>query len=142
MIPNKVYVMKEGFMIDDNYNAAFPETTKAQFTKADRGYSSGKFAITSREVRDIIFKEIKDRCKFDTDYYTVDQPYFNCIIYELQKTPCLDTEVFVNPYVSFNGKGYNRETTVLYDCAGEPANGKKHFIKYIDLMGLFAMNLI
>lgn len=141
MKSNKIYVMKEGSMLEPNYNAAFPETTKAQFTNADRGYSAGKFAFTSREVRDIVFKELNTRCKFDTDYYTVDQPYFNCVAYELQKTPCLDTEVFVNPYVSFNGRGYDRESTVLFDCAGEPANGKKHIIKYIDFMGLSAMNL-
>jgi hypothetical protein len=141
MKPNTIYVMKEGSMTDPNYNAAFPEITKAQFTSTDTGYSSGKFAVTSQGMRDIIFKEIISRCKFDTTYYTIDQPYFNCVMYELQKTPFLDNDLFSNSYISFNGNAYNRETTVLFDCAGEPANGKKHITKYIDFMGLSVMNL-
>jgi hypothetical protein len=141
MKPNTFYVMKEGSMTDPNYNAAFPETTKSQFTKENPGYSAGKFAVTSQQVRDLIFKEIHSRCKFDTTYYSIDQPYFNCIMYELQKTSCLDSQLFKNPYVSFNGQGYKRDTTVLFDCAGEPANDKRHFIKYIDFMALSVMNL-
>ena len=141
MKPNTLYVMMEGSMKDSNYNAAFPEMVRSQFRDEEPGYNSGKFAVTSQGIRDIIFKEIYSRCKFDTNYYTIDQPYFNCVIYELQKKSYLDTELFKNPYVSFNGQGYNPTTTVLFDCAGEPANGRKHFIKYIDLMGFFAMKL-
>jgi hypothetical protein len=140
MKPNTIYVMKEGSMTESNYNAAFSERDRLQFTDNDPGYNSGKFAITSQEVRELIFQEIRDRCKFDTNYYTIDQPYFNCIIYELQKSPCLDTELFKSPYISFNGRGYN-SSTILFDCAGEPANGKRHIIKYIDFMGLSVMNL-
>ena len=141
MKPNTFYVMKEGSMIDSNYNAAFPESIRIQFTQHDHGYNSGKFAITSQEIRDVLFKEIYSRCKFDSTYYTIDQPYFNCIMYEIRNTPILDTTLFNDPYISFNGQGYKRETTVLFDCAGEPANGKRHFIKYIDFMGLSVMNL-
>jgi hypothetical protein len=141
MKPNTFYVMLEGSMTDSNYNAAFSETDRLQFKDEDPGYNSGKFAITSQQVRDHIFKEICDRCKFDTTYYTIDQPYFNCVMYELQKTPYLDTELLKEPYVSFNGQGYNCTSTVLFDCAGEPANGKRHIIKYIDFMGLSVINL-
>lgn len=139
MEKNKIYVMKEGSMLDPNYSAAFPQSQQLAFKSSDSGYSAGKFVITSPEVRNIIFTEINSRCKYDTNYYTIDQPYFNTIIYELKNTPLLDTQIFSPPIVSFNGQHYNKDHTILFDLAGEPGNDSCHFIKYIDVMFLFGL---
>jgi len=140
MEPNKFYVMAEGSLLTPDYNAAFSKEKQLTFIKQDTGYSAGKFVITSQKIRDIIFNEIRGRCNFDTTFYTIDQPYFNCIMYELRNTPLLNTELFNSSYISFNGQKYNRDITVLFDCAGEPADGKKHIIKYVDFTALSVMN--
>lgn len=138
MTINKIYVMKEGSLTDLNYCAAFPPSQQLTFTVSDPGYSAGKFAITSLQIRNIIFSEINSRCKYDTNYYSIDQPYFNCVIYEL-RNKIIDTDLFSPPYVSFNGRNFNKDSTIILDLAGEPGNDSCHLIKYIDVMALFGL---
>lgn len=139
MEDNKIYVMQEGFMTDLNYNAAFSPSQQLTFIHSQTGYSAGKFAITSPEVRNNIFSKINNYCKYDTNYYTIDQPYFNKVIYELQNTPLIDTDLFSPPHISFNGQHYNNDYTILLDLAGEPGNDSCHLIKVINAMILFSL---
>ena len=45
------------------------------------------------------------------------------------------------PLISYNGREYSNNT-VLYDCAGDPANGKMHIMKFIDLIGLESIGVL
>ena len=136
--PNQIYACCEGNMTHPNYNAAFPESVRTQFTVDEPGYSVGKFAITSIKMRDLFFKEINKICDNTVHYYCPEQAFYNVIIYGMRDTAILNTSVLCAPYISFNGYFYKKDKTILFDCAGEPGNGLKHIEKYIDILGLLA----
>ena len=138
MKTNQIYACREGSMTNSNYNAAFPESVREQFTMKDPGYSVGKFAITSRKMRDLFFKEINSICDNTVNYYCPEQAFYNVVIYSMRNTLILNTNVLCAPYISLNGYLYRKDKTVLFDCAGEPGNGLKHIEKYIDILGLLA----
>ena len=138
MKANQIYACCEGNMTHSNYNAAFPESVRTQFTMDDSGYSVGKFAITSIKMRDILFKEINKICDNTVTYYCPEQAFYNIIIYGMRDTSILNTSILRAPYISFNGYFYKKDKTILFDCAGEPGNGLKHIEKYIDILGLLA----
>lgn len=135
---NQIYACCEGNMTNSNYNAAFPESVREQFTMKEPGYSVGKFAMTSVKMRDLFFKEINKICDNTVNYYCPEQAFYNVIIYGMRDTSILNTSVLHAPYISFNGHFYKKDKTVLFDCAGEPGNGLKHIEKYIDILGLLA----
>ena len=137
---NKIYLMQEGNLTHPNYNEAFPEKIRATLTEYDPAFSAGKFAITSVQLRDVIFTEITKRCDYSSNYYCMEQNFFNCILYEIRHCGYLDMTIFREPVVIYNGHNYNSRYTVLYDCAGDPANGKMHIAKYIDLVVLGALS--
>jgi hypothetical protein len=138
MKANQIYACSEGSMTNSNYNAAFPESVREQFTMKEPGYSVGKFAITSRKMRDLFFKEINRICDNTVNYYCPEQAFYNVVIYSMRNTLILNTIVLCAPYISLNGYLYRKDKTVLFDCAGEPGNGLKHIEKYIDVLGLLA----
>jgi hypothetical protein len=138
MQPNQIYACCEGNMTNPNYNAAFPESVLTQFTMKDPGYSVGKFAITSIKMRDLFFKEINRISDNTVNYYCPEQAFYNVIIYGIRDTAILNTSIISTPYISFNGYYYQKDKTILFDCAGEPGNGLKHIEKYIDILGLLA----
>ena len=135
MEENKIYVMQEGNLTESNYNAAFPEEMRSKFTAYDPGFSAGKFAITSLTIRNIIFEEIRKICDYSSNYYCMEQTFFNCVMYTIQHGGYLDRNLLKIPLISYNGQEYSNNT-VLYDCAGDPANGKMHIMKFIDLIGM------
>jgi hypothetical protein len=139
MVVNKMYVMQEGNLTHANYNAAFPESVRKTFTSRDPGYSSGKFACTCPTLRDMMFNEIQNR-SHPNDYYCPDQVIYNLVLYHIRDMPIMDTTVLQQPYVILNGVGYDKQKTILYDCAGEPGNGRLHFKKYIDVLALLEID--
>jgi hypothetical protein len=141
MHPNKIYLMQEGNLTHPNYNEAFPESIRATLTEYHPAYSAGKFAITSENIRDIIFEQITKRCDYTSNYYCMEQNFFNCILYEIS-SDFLDIDVFVSPSIIYNGSNYDAKYTVLYDCAGDPANGKMHIAKYMDLIVMGAIGFL
>jgi len=141
MEDNKIYVMQEGNLTESNYNAAFSEEMRSKFTAYDPGFSSGKFAITSITIRNIIFEEIRKICDYSSNYYCLDQTFFNCIMYAIRSGGYLDMNILKMPLISYNGQEYSNNT-VLYDCAGDPANGKMHIMKFIDLIGLESIGIL
>ena len=97
------------------------------------GFSAGKFIVYGKELRDKLFKNIQKFCRPDKIYYTVEQPFFNrAILY----TENIDADLLQGPLVSLNRRGYNKDFTILFDCAGEPGNGEAHYIKIHDVFCL------
>ena len=130
VIPNKIYVCIEGSMSNPDYGADLP---LEEMKEGMRGFSAGKFIVYGREMRDILFKTVQKFCRGDKIYYTVEQPFFNrAILY----TENIDVELLQEPLVSLNKEGYNKEITILLDCAGEPGNGEAHYSKIMDIFCL------
>ena len=135
MLMDHIYVCTEGFLKEENYSADFPSDFIMDDTSA--GLSSGKFAIYGKDIRDSLFTIINSLCKYESAYYTLEQPFFNhAILLRLPDTVSLDVEVLNSPFVSFNGDEYKKGITVMFDCAGEPGNGKLHYDFMIDVLCL------
>ena len=129
-----LYVCSEGELLHNNYSAGFPE----DFEKAGLpGLSAGKFAFTSKMLRDSFFYCINEKCDYSTNHYTVEQPFFN-IIAHLMPPNLRDVDLMLD-YVSFNGDKFNPETTVFYDNAGCVANGFEKLRKTVSVLCSIAM---
>jgi hypothetical protein len=130
VIMNRIYVCIEGNMSNPDYGADLP----LEELKEDMGgFSAGKFIVYGKELRDKLFKNIQKFCRPDKIYYTVEQPFFNrAILY----TENIDADLLQGPLVSLNRRGYNKDFTILFDCAGEPGNGEAHYIKIHDVFCL------
>jgi len=134
---NKLYVQAEGLLTDDNYGASIT------INKENRaGFSSGKFAIGSKEIRDTLFKDVLEFATKDTNtYFTVDQPYFNEAILYVPRTD-IDISIFKNPIVSTNREAYNATRTVFLDCMGMPGDESLHWEKIIAAFCLISCDLL
>ena len=129
-----LYVCSESDLKDDNYGEGFP----ADFIKEGLpGYSAGKFAFTSKDLRDTFFKCVRDNCDYSTNYYTVEQPIFNRVAHSMPEA--LVEFNYMLDYVSFNGSDYNKDTTVFYDNAGDIANGLEKLKKIVSVLCLMAV---
>ena len=138
MVENRIYLSPEGLLKDDIYSADLPSNYTIDPNTV--GISSGKFAIYGKDQRDSLFKLINSICKYDSTYYTADQPFFNHVI--LLKLPTtlsasLDYKIFDSPAVSFNTQEYDVDKTVLIDCAGATGNGQIHYDKMLSILCLF-----
>jgi hypothetical protein len=125
VVPNSICVCIEGYMSNSDYGADIP----SEIEEGMNGFSAGKFMVYGKDLRDCFFKKIQAFCNYDKIYYTVDQPFFNRAILDMEN---IDVDVLVEPYVSFE---YNKKT-VLLDCAGEPGNGNVHYTKILDVLCL------
>ena len=134
---NKLYAQAEGLLTDDNYGASI------RVDKENRlGFSSGKFAIGSKDLRDAFFKDIIEFASNDTNtYFTVDQPYFNEAILYVPRTS-IDIRIFANPVVSTNMEAYNATRTVLLDFMGMPGDESFHWNKIISAFCLINCGLL
>jgi len=125
-----IYLDREGLLSDKNYSEGFTYETPGL-----PGFNSGKFVILGKELRDSLFQAINDLCDYSTNFYTLEQPYFNRAIYIL---PVENINIsYLEPFVSFNGRMYEKTRTVFNDVAGEPGNGKKHLDKMIHSICLY-----
>ena len=129
-IPNKIYVCIEGYMSNSDYGA---DMSSEDLDEGMNGFSAGKFMVYGKELRDKLFKTIQGFCNYNKSYYTIEQPFFNRAIL---CTENIDVDVLVEPAVSLNNVGYNKDFTVLLDCAGEPGNGDYHHSKILDVFCL------
>ena len=129
-----IYLCPESNLTDDNYGIGFP----TDFSKNGQpGFSAGKFAITSKDKRDQFFRCIQEICDYSTDYYTVEQPFFNRAKY-LMPVEYFDITL-MSEHVSFNGDSYNKDTTVFYDNAGDVCSGQKKLKKIVGVLCGFAV---
>jgi len=131
---NMLYICSEGDLTDDNYGIGFP----ADFLKDGQpGFSSGKFAITSKDKRDHFFRCIQEICDHSTNFYTLDQPFFNRAIY-MMPMEYFNTEL-MSEYVSFNGDSYKKDATIFYDNAGDVGSGLHKLKKMVGVLCGFAV---
>ena len=129
-----LYLCSEGELLHSNYSAGFPE----EFEKAGLpGLSAGKFAFTSKMLRDSFFNCINSTCDYSSKHYTVEQPFFN-IIAHLMPPDLWDFD-FMFDYVSFNGDKFDPANTVFYDNAGCVANGFEKLRKTVSVLCSIAM---
>ena len=129
-----LYVCSEGELMHNNYSAGFP----ADFQMAGLpGLSAGKFAFTSKTLRDSFFYCINERCDYSSKHYTVEQPFFNYVAH-LMPANLLDFN-YMFDYVSFNGDQFDPAKTVFYDNAGDVANGFEKLKKMVSVLCLMAM---
>lgn len=140
MVPNTLYLCREGSMTDKNYSADLP--SEYVINSKMCGFSAGKFSIYGANIYTTFLSMIQSLClaKQNTDYYTVEQPYFNHAILKYLHTIQINTDVFDIPNVSFNGHNYKKGVTVFFDCGGEPGNGEVHYTKMLNILCLLNAN--
>jgi hypothetical protein len=128
------YFCKEGALVDENYSGSYStEVTNRSLP----GFSAGKFVIAGKDLRDLFFDLINNSCDYSTQFYTVEQPFFNRAIYNLPfDTLSLDIDLLTE-YVSFNGNEYDKNKTIFNDMAGDVADGKIHAIKIMAALSLY-----
>jgi len=131
---NTIYICSEGALCDNNYSEGFPETIEN--TKLP-GFSSGKFIILGKELRNSFFNIINDVCDYSTDYTTKDQPFFNRAIYMIPRDKVSVDIKVLTEHVSFNGNEYDKEKIVFNDMAGMVADGKFHAVKIMNALALY-----
>jgi hypothetical protein len=128
--PNTIYVCIEGYMTDPDYGADIsPEVIQ----EGMKGFSAGKFIVSGRDLRDNLFINVKELCNYEKNYYTIEQPFFNRAIMGMTN---IDMDLLNSPLISINGESYNKDSTILIDCAGEPGNGEFHYSKILDVFCL------
>lgn len=133
---NRIYVATEGSLEDANYGAAMRQPIPV-CTPPMPGYSSGKFIITSKDLHTKFSSDVKAVCD-GTNYYTLDQPYFNKVIHSYHVNN-KDGELLTK-YTSLNGHGYSKDI-ILLDGMGEVGNGRVHLRKMMDFLCLTAVGM-
>ena len=136
---NTLYVCKEGYLCDENYSAGFSDSVE---NTSMPGFSSGKFIILGKGLRNSFFDKINSICDYSTDYYTKDQPFFNRVIYMLPSDKISVDTNLLTEYVSLNGyddynKDYNKDKTIFNDMAGDVANGESHVKRIMNTLSLY-----
>jgi len=131
-----IYVCAEGLLSDKNYSEGFDKLPPGELP----GLSAGKFAITGKHLRNIVFEHIRAICDYSTKFYTVEQPVFNKAIYMLRDMISVNDKLLTE-YVSFNGEDYNKSKTIFNDLGGEPGIGETHLNRIIQTISLYFAGL-
>ena len=137
MAKDTLYVCSEGTLEDKNYGEGFPEGTDSTLP----GFSAGKFVITGANLHQILFNTINNICDYSTQYYTVEQPFFNRAAYILYNTGHAIDNRLLTSHVSFNGDEYDKTRTIFNDLAGQAGDGYVHMKKMFDNMCLYVSGL-
>jgi hypothetical protein len=132
---NTIYFCKESSLSHRNYSEGFTESIDKLNNLP--GFSAGKFAIVGRELRDYFFKSIHDLCDYSTNFYTVEQPFFNKAVYMIPRDKISVDINLLTEYVSFNGNNYKKGKTIFNDMAGDVADGRAHATKIMNAIALF-----
>jgi hypothetical protein len=138
MESNKMYVVAEGTIHHPNYGADIDPVFLKSLPDFYPGLSAGKFFITNKELHTSVCRHINTRNKYPTTFYTVDQPLFNSGLLPVEH---IDIHLLVAPIVALNQDEYSRQSTVLLDFAGEPANGIVHLESMQDAYSLLHTGL-
>ena len=126
--PDKLYVCTEGTLRDANYGADMSATD-------DPGYTSAIFLVTGNHVQKVLCRRI-DEVYMPKGYYTLDQPFFNRVVYMMPRDDKVLTRVH-----SFNGHGYSKGDTIFFNCGGEPGRDKIHYDKIQEVICLINAGL-
>ena len=137
---DKIYVHAEGLIIDNGYNEAMTAEEKSKLTPFSAGISAGKFIIRGKNIRDQLFKRMKENIKLDSSFYTLDQPYFNKTMYEFLNKQIINPNIIKHPIISINCKDLKKET-VFIDFMGKPGDEDFHLDKILDYVAYINCNL-
>jgi len=134
---DKIYIHPEGPLTDNNYGASITIDKEGR-----PGFSSGKFVIGSKGLRDVLFSHVNTFSEKNSDiYFTLDQPYYNeALLYISPEYLNMDT--FVPPLLSINMHHYNPKTTVLLDFMGMPGDESFHWDKILSTFCLLSCGLV
>lgn len=126
--PGTLYVHVEGTLADPDYGEAFPDDSFHHLP----GLSAGKWIVTDKELGFYVCRLIQKLQKefTETQFYTVEQPLFNVAVYTVKSVPIDMTSL--TDVVSGNGHAFS-ESTVLFDCCGDPGNGTLHYEKMFEI---------
>jgi len=138
MVKNHIYICLEGDFCSVSYSQGIPEDIINSIKHEGPGASSGKFAIYGKEICNTVFEVINTLCKYDSNYFTQDQPFFNHSIILLNQSGFSINNNLLTTHVSLNGADYKHGTTILFDCAGvECGHDVIHYKKMFDISLLF-----
>ena len=126
-----IYVHAEGRIVEDDYSAAMSAEEKESLTPFSAGLSAGKFIIRGKHIRDHLFSKMKEYIKFDSTFYTLDQPYFNKALYEFKNKEIINPHIIKHPLLSINCSDLKKET-ILIDFMGKPGDEELHLDKVLD----------
>ena len=129
--PGRIYTCIEGKLDDPNYGADTPAIKHPHYIElggVGLGYTSGIFIVTATAFLEALFYRVHKYYR-DAGYYALDQPFFNRAVHELPHDASL-----LWKHVTFNGQNYNKDTCVLFNCAGDVGNGFKHHEKIKDVL--------
>jgi len=132
MTDKMIYVNKEGDLIDPNYSSGFSDKIDVA---GKPGFSAGKFVIVGKDLRNEFFERIHTLCDTSSQFYTVEQPFFNQALYSLSRD-IVNIDLLTR-FVSFNSEGYDKTKTIFHDLAGDVGDGPKHLTKMIQTICLY-----
>jgi hypothetical protein len=138
-----IVVQHEGVIHETNYGAAFSSEELKNIPENTPGFSAGKFFIRGKELHKDFFKLIYDYYlqNKNTNYYTLEQPYFNKALFSLDITKInIDIDTLDNQIIS--NSNTPAVSCILLDHCGEPANGKLHFAKILDSLLLLYSEIL
>lgn len=132
--------MPEGHLLHSDYGGHLLTPCDTYSTLS--GFSAGWFAFTPcRTVAEMFCKMQTDILKNkDTPFYTIDQPFFNKAMIELQESNTTHpmTSYFLSSNLYTNNVHLNTESSASIFCnyCGEPGNDTFHFQKLLLALSL------
>jgi len=138
---NTLCLHAEGLLSDSNYGAAFSAEEQAMLPSVLPGFSSGKFIICGKDLYTRFVDTVMMlQAHHSSNYYTIDQPFFNKAVYLLIKDP--NQLMMIPPtFISPNGHFFNTEC-ILLDAMGVPGDGEVHFHKILGYFTLLHSNVL
>lgn len=124
-MPDKMYVVVEGDLRDDNYGADMHRVS-------GDGYTSGIWFFTGGDLYREFKRLVNSHYKLNAKYYALDQPFFNRAVYDLPHQSIIRD--VLTEHTSFNGHNYNKNTCVFLNCGGDVGDGDKHYDKIQEVL--------
>ena len=135
------FVIKEGFMVEDNYGNHLIKEEEKEFAESLPGFSAGWHAWTYTQGQLDFFNSVLKRCKEWNSpfFYTIEQPFFN---YELflrmikKKEKDFKICVIENTVIADNPLVFNSSLDTAYfaNFCGNPGKDSCHYNKMLGFM--------
>jgi hypothetical protein len=123
----------EGNIHEKMYGEAFTPKELENLEQNNPGFSAGKFILYGKELHKEFFSQIIAlKSSIQTpDFYTLDQPIFNKVIYVIDLNKIhLDVVTLCEISISTNNNIFTSKT-ILLDLMGIPGDGEFHFNKVL-----------
>ncbi len=144
-----IYYMPEGHLLDNDY--AGQTVSHTEVFQNRPGLSAGWFAFSSHPDVQTCFTKIAHLAlqqeQTSTPFYTLDQPFFNKVMYEDIILRQMDGDTipnfFLNPEL-FTNNTYNCaiKDLLFMNFCGEPGNDMIHYEKMVKFLGIQYLALL